>query len=606
MGNGNSEKAFTLIELLAVVVLMGLIITMAIPALRNLTYNAEEREYKYHRQLVHEAAKLYTKNFRGELDSEDASCFNIPYQALLQEDLIEEENIRCNGNIILEKRKMNGYDYNYYLTCKDVSGKMLHEADTTVPISCKGMSGKFKISYSLYKDGDSGRVPYIEGEWAKYIYGEYNASSPYNYPVDYFEYSMDFINWHKIDGHTETYTNYNGNIFVRAVDTGGNISEAIRHLVRGDSVGPTFTVKSSENGIKEGNRIGITVQEIEDTGVGVNLSGNAYSIDGINFSPVNGWDLSFNSKATVYVQDQLGNVTPQEVQVIRACNSSSGNVTAKDIIAGKTAWMNGEMITGTMTNHGGLNKVLTPGESFTVPEGYHNGTGKVTVGGLSSSTSATATANQILSGKTAWINGEKITGTMTDATEGDKTLNSGDTYTIKAGYHNGKEVIRVKSIAEQTTGNATADNLPAGMVAWVNGVRIVGTGSDQNTWYQKGTSDGNSRCTARLTNMETYFRLINNGIQYQYFNFTIDTSKYTKLRIGDITTKVVDQYTITLNCTGSRATTMTVDANQTVDISSYDSITVSIELQKNARLTDEYLGGQDNPPSINISYMNFE
>ena len=106
--------------------------------------------------------------------------------------------------------------------------------------------------------------------------------------------------------------------------------------------------------------------------------------------------------------------------------------------------------------------------------------------------------------------------------------------------------------------------------------------------------------------METYFRLINNGIQYQYFNFTIDTSKYTKLRIGDITTKVVDQYTITLNCTGSTAATMTVDANQTIDISPYDSITVSIELQKTARLTDEYLGGQDNPPSINISYMNFE
>ena len=606
MGNKNNEKAFTLIELLAVVVLMGLIITMAIPALRNLTYNAEEREYKYHQQLVHEAAKLYTKNFRGELESEDSSCFNIPYQALLQEDLIEEENIHCSGNIILEKRKMDGYDYNYYLTCKDVSGKVLHEADTTVPISCKGMSGKFKISYSLYKEGDSGRVPYTEGEWAKYIYGEYNASSPYNYPVDYFEYSMDFINWHRIDGHVETYTNYNGNIFVRAVDTGGNISEAIRHLVRGDSTGPTFTVKSSENGIKEGNLIGIIVQEVEDLGVGVDLSGNIYSIDGVNFSSVSSWDLPFNSKVTVYVQDHLGNITPQEVQVIRACNSSSGSVNAKDIIVGKTAWVNGEKIIGTMNDNGELTKTLIPGDNFMIPEGYHNGNGKITVGGLSSSTNATATANQILSGKTAWMNGEKVTGTMPDATEGNKTLNSGDAYTIKAGYHNGKEVIRVKSIVEQTSGNATADNLPSGMVAWVNGVKIVGTGSDQNTWYQKGMSDGNSRCTTKLTNMETYFRFINNGIQYQYFNFTIDTSKYTKLRIGDITTKVVDQYTITLKCKGPTTTMLTVDANQTIDISSYNSITVNIELQKTARLTDEYLGGQDNPPRINISYMNFE
>jgi len=606
MGNGNNEKAFTLIELLAVVVLMGLIITMAIPALRNLTYNAEEREYKYHQQLVHEAAKLYTKNFRGELESEDSSCFNIPYQALLQEDLIEEENIHCSGNIILEKRSMDGYDYNYYLTCKDVSGKILHEADATVPISCRGMNGKFKISYILYKDGDSGRVPYTEGEWAKYIYGEYNASSPYNYPVDYFEYSMDFINWHKIDGHTETYTNYNGNVFVRAVDTGGNISEAVRHLVRGDSIGPTFTVKSSENGIKEGNSIDITIQEVEDLGVGVDLNGSIYSLDGVNFSPINSWDLSFNSKVTIYVQDRLGNVAQQEAQVIRACNSSSGNVSAKDIIAGKTTWVNGEKIVGTMTDNGCLNKTLNPGDNFMVPEGYHNGTGKITVVGLSTNTSATAIESQILSGKTAWVNGKKITGTMTDATGENKTLNSGDMYTIKAGYHNGKEVIRVKSLAEQTSGNATADNIPAGMVAWVNGVRIVGTGADKNAWYQKGISDGNSRCTAKLTNMETYFRFISNGIQHQYFNFTIDTSKYTKLRIGDITTKVVDKYIITLNCTGSTTTTMTVDANQTIDISPYSSIEVSIELQKNAKLTNDYLGGQGNPPRINISYMNFE
>jgi len=606
MENRNQEKAFTLIELLAVVVLMGLIITMAIPALRNLTYNSEEREYKYHKQLVHEAAKLYTKNFRGELESEDSSCFNIPYQALLQEDLIEEENIHCSGNIILSKRTMDGYNYNYYLTCKDVSGKVLHETDTTVPISCKGMNGQFKISYSLYKDGDTGRVPYTEGEWAKYIYGEYNASSPYNYPVDYFEYSMDFINWHRIDGHTETYTNYNGNIFVRAVDTGGNISEAIRHLVRGDSLGPTFTVKSSENGIKEGNVIGIMVQEVQDLGVGVDLSGNVYSIDGVNFGPINSWDLPFNSKVTVYVRDRLGNMSQQAVQVIRACNSSSGNASAKDITSGKTAWVNGEKIIGTMTDNGGITKTLIPGESFIIPEGYHNGNGKLTVRSLSSNTVATASANQILSGKTAWVNGEKITGTMLDATGTSKTLNSGDTYTIKAGYHNGKEVIRVKSLAEQTSGNATADNLPSGMVAWVNGVRIVGTGSDKNTWYQKGISDGNSRCTTKLTDMETYFRFINDGIQYQHFNFTIDTSNYTKLRIGDITAKTVDKYTITLNCTGSTSTTMTVDKNQTIDITPYNRIAVNIEIQKNAKLTDNYLGGQDNPPMINISYMNFE
>ncbi|MDE5586810.1 MAG: prepilin-type N-terminal cleavage/methylation domain-containing protein, partial [Bacilli bacterium] len=254
MGNRNNTKAFTLVELLTVIILLGLIITLAIPTLRNLTYNGAEKQYQYHQKLVHEAAKIYAKNYRGELDNNDSSCFNIPYYALLQEDLIEEEDTKCSGSIILEKRGHNGYNYNYYLTCKDVSGEVLHESDP-IPLSCKEVSGSFKVSYQLYQD--NGKTPYTEGDWAKEVYAEYNSSSPYNYPIDYFEYSVDFINWTKIEDHSKNYTNYVGNVFVRAVDKGDNISEVIRHLVRTDSLGPTFVLKSNENEISDNNLISI-------------------------------------------------------------------------------------------------------------------------------------------------------------------------------------------------------------------------------------------------------------------------------------------------------------------------------------------------------------
>ncbi len=604
MGKGNNTKAFTLVELLTVIVLFGLIITLAIPTLRNLTYNSAEKEYQYHQQLVHEAAKLYAKNYRGELDSSDSSCFNIPYSALLQEDLIEEENTKCSGNIILEKRGRDGYNYNYYLTCKDISGEVLHESDP-IPLSCKGMNGSFKVNYQLYQDGESGRVPYTEGDWTKYVYGEYNASSPYNYPIDYFEYSIDFINWTKIDDHTQTYTNYVGNVFVRAVDKGENVSDVMRHLVRTDSLGPTFTLKSNENEISANNLISVSVDNVKDVGVGIDELGNTYSIDGVNWSSNSSWDFPLNSNLTVYIRDRLGNVSSQEAQIIRACNGRSGTVKAEDIVAGKTLWVNGEKITGTMTDNGAINRALNPGDTFTIPVGYHNGEGRITVSSMLNNTSATATSDQILSGKSAWVNGEKVVGIMRNSSQGNKTLNSGDNYVLNLGYHDGKQTIRVKTIAEQTEGNTTADNLPLGETAWVNGTQVVGTGADKNSWHQQGVEDGNNRCTAKLSNMKSSVKFIYDGVQTQTFTYTVATTNYTKLSIGSINTVSVDNYSIELACSGSTNRTITASANQVIDITPYNSVTVTIKIEKNARL-DEIPYMPETRPQIMISYMNFD
>ncbi|WP_419032417.1 hypothetical protein [Dysgonomonas gadei] len=63
-----------------------------------------------------------------------------------------------------------------------------------------------------------------------------------------------------------------------------------------------------------------------------------------------------------------------------------------------------------VTQRGAVSQTLNAGGSYTIPEGYHNGNGKVTANSLASQTSATATAAQILSGKTAWVNGSKLTG----------------------------------------------------------------------------------------------------------------------------------------------------------------------------------------------------
>lgn len=91
--------------------------------------------------------------------------------------------------------------------------------------------------------------------------------------------------------------------------------------------------------------------------------------------------------------------------------SKDANAVATNILSGKTAYSGGAKITGTMTNNGAKTSSLNCSGSYTIPAGYHNGSGKVTANSLASQTSATAVANAIQSGKTAYVNGNKITGT---------------------------------------------------------------------------------------------------------------------------------------------------------------------------------------------------
>ncbi|MDP2866958.1 MAG: hypothetical protein Q8O90_12010, partial [Elusimicrobiota bacterium] len=177
--------------------------------------------------------------------------------------------------------------------------------------------------------------------------------------------------------------------------------------------------------------------------------------------------------------------------------TSGATAAAGNIMSGLTAGVNGAIITGTLAT-----QTLNPAND-TVNAGYYAGTTLSAVdadlapGNIAVSTTifgmvgtytsdSNAIAADILTTKTAYVNGVKLTGTL--ATQ---TLNPAND-TVTAGYYNATTLSAVDpdlaagNIAVSTTifgklgtytndATAIAANILSGQTAYVNGVKITGT-----------------------------------------------------------------------------------------------------------------------------------
>lgn len=243
---------------------------------------------------------------------------------------------------------------------------------------------------------------------------------------------------------------------------------------------------------------------------------------------------------------------PAAYQDVTSVTAVAGDVLANKIIV--TA--DGTVTTGTMPNNGAVSQKLdTATTSYAVPAGYHNGSGTVSItteaksatpskkqqtvtpteGSVLSSVTvnaipaeyadtsdATATAAQILTGQTAYVDGEKVTGTMPNNSPAATVLDTEtSSYTIPAGYHDGTGSVSLSletksatpTKAQQTiepsegkvlsrvtveaipaqyvdtsSGTAAAGDILTGKTAFVNGAAV--TGSMPNNGATNLTIDG--------------------------------------------------------------------------------------------------------------------
>ena len=182
-----------------------------------------------------------------------------------------------------------------------------------------------------------------------------------------------------------------------------------------------------------------------------------------------------------------GTITVAAIQTETKTATQNGDVTPS---TGKYLTKVTVSIPSDINNEGA--KTITPStatQTITPGTGY-SGLSKVTVNPIPSNyittSDATATASHIFAGDTAYVNGSKVTGTMTNRADWSATLDQTTTsVTIPEGYHNGSG----------TVSHATVD-IPDPTISMVNSTGVI---TASGTWTRGFTTDNSYTKTYTLT-----------------------------------------------------------------------------------------------------------
>lgn len=296
--------------------------------------------------------------------------------------------------------------------------------------------------------------------------------------------------------------------------------------------------------VKEGETYTIPAGYHDGSGTVAGVAGGGnYSLQNKNVTPSKAQQSIVSDEGYYGLASVTVAAIPDAYQDVTSVTAAAGEVLAGKIIVDSE----GKIITGTMANNGSVDKTLDVTTiSYTIPAGYHSGTGtvklsletksvtpsksaqditpttgkvlsKVTVEAIPDAyqdvTGVTTVAEHVLDGD-VFVNaeGQEVEGTMANNGAVSETLDSATTsYTVPEGYHNGEGTVSITTetksatptkavqkvspsagkvlsevtvepipdnFIDTTDADAEAAHILAGKTAYVNTVKVEGSMAD--------------------------------------------------------------------------------------------------------------------------------
>lgn len=137
-----NKKGFTLVELLATIIIMGLITVMVTPSIIKLQDNNKTKQFQMYAKSLVEAAKVYVQKEGEDITplGVDAwqGCIEISYQELANSDLVksyDDKDYDCSGSKIRYTKTKSSGKYTYHLVCNSKVSKKKNYNLNTIPNS---------------------------------------------------------------------------------------------------------------------------------------------------------------------------------------------------------------------------------------------------------------------------------------------------------------------------------------------------------------------------------------------------------------------------------------------------------------------------------------
>ena len=114
------RKAFTLVEMLAVILLLGVVLSLVIPNILNVIQKNSDKVFKVKEEQIAKAASDYVLLNDLVLPTEVGSTYLIGFNTLIEADAIKEvyeSDSICNGYVYIIKKDGSGYEYISCIFC---------------------------------------------------------------------------------------------------------------------------------------------------------------------------------------------------------------------------------------------------------------------------------------------------------------------------------------------------------------------------------------------------------------------------------------------------------------------------------------------------------